>query len=51
MPKAIRVYEYGGPEVMKLEDVPLAEPGAGQIRVRQEAIGVNFIDIYFRTGA
>ncbi|GJD34396.1 quinone oxidoreductase family protein [Methylobacterium aerolatum] len=51
MPKAIRVYEYGGPEVMKLEDVALAEPGAGQIRVRQEAIGVNFIDIYFRSGA
>ncbi|MDP4022896.1 quinone oxidoreductase [Methylobacterium sp. NEAU 140] len=51
MPKAIRVYEYGGPEVMKYEDVPLAEPGKGQIRVRQEAAGVNFIDIYFRTGA
>lgn len=51
MPKAIRVYDYGGPEVMKLEDVPLAEPGKGQIRVRQAAIGVNFIDIYFRTGA
>jgi NADPH2:quinone reductase len=51
MPKAIRVYEYGGPEVMRFEDVPLAEPGPGQIRVRQAAIGVNFIDIYFRTGA
>ena len=51
MPKAIRVYEYGGPEVMRFEDVPLAEPGPGQIRVKQAAIGVNFIDIYFRTGA
>lgn len=51
MPKAIRVYEYGGPEVMRFEDVPPAEPGPGQIRVRQAAIGVNFIDIYFRTGA
>ncbi|MGU3537624.1 quinone oxidoreductase family protein [Methylobacterium sp. A54F] len=51
MPKAIRVHEYGGPEVMAYEDVPLAEPGPGQIRVRQGAIGVNFIDIYFRTGA
>lgn len=51
MPKAIRVYEYGGPEVMRFEDVPLAEPGTGQIRVRQAAVGVNFIDIYFRTGA
>ncbi|GJE59130.1 quinone oxidoreductase family protein [Methylobacterium trifolii] len=51
MPKAIRVHEYGGPEVMAYEDVPLAEPGPGQIRVRQAAIGVNFIDIYFRSGA
>jgi NADPH2:quinone reductase len=51
MPKAIRVHEYGGPEVMAYEEVPLAEPGPGQIRVRQGAIGVNFIDIYFRTGA
>ena len=50
MPKAIRVHEYGGPEVMAFEDVPLAEPGPGQIRVRQTAIGVNFIDIYFRSG-
>lgn len=50
MPKAIRIYEYGGPEVMGYEDVPLAEPGPGQIRVRQTAIGVNFIDIYFRSG-
>ncbi len=36
---------------MRFEDVPLAEPGPGQIRVKQAAIGVNFIDIYFRTGA
>ncbi|MCJ2081151.1 quinone oxidoreductase family protein [Methylobacterium sp. J-090] len=51
MPKAIRVHEYGGPEVMRYEDVTVAEPGPGQIRVRQSAIGVNFIDIYFRSGA
>ena len=51
MPKAIRVQDYGGPEVMSYEDVALAEPGPGQIRVRQTAIGVNFIDIYFRSGA
>ncbi|GBU19167.1 MULTISPECIES: quinone oxidoreductase [Methylobacterium] len=51
MPKAIRIREYGGPEVMTYEDVPLAEPGPGQIRVRQRAVGVNFIDIYFRSGA
>lgn len=50
MPKAIRVQDYGGPEVMAYEDVPLAEPGPGQIRVKQTAIGVNFIDIYFRSG-
>ncbi|KQP34922.1 quinone oxidoreductase [Methylobacterium sp. Leaf100] len=51
MPKAIRVHEYGDPEVMRYEDVTVAEPGPGQIRVRQSAIGVNFIDIYFRSGA
>ena len=51
MPKAIRVHEYGGPEAMVYEDVPTPEPGPGQIRVRQTAIGVNFIDIYFRQGA
>ena len=51
MPKAIRVHEYGGPEVMSYEDIPTPEPGPGQIRVRQTAIGVNFIDIYFRQGS
>lgn len=51
MPKAIRVHEYGGPEVMRYEDVDLPELAPGQLRVRQTAIGVNFIDIYFRTGA
>ena len=51
MPKAIRVHEYGGPEVMRYEEVEVPAPGSGQLRVRQTAIGVNFIDIYFRTGA
>jgi NADPH2:quinone reductase len=51
MSKAIRVHEYGGPEVMRYEDVTVPESGPGQIRVRQSAIGVNFIDIYFRSGA
>ncbi|WP_019904048.1 quinone oxidoreductase [Methylobacterium sp. 77] len=51
MPKAIRVYEYGEPEVMRYEEVAVGEPGPNQIRVRQTAIGVNFIDIYFRSGA
>lgn len=48
--KAIRIREYGGPEVMTYEDVPTPEPGPGQVRVRQAAIGVNFIDTYFRSG-
>lgn len=50
MPKAIRVHRHGGPEVMNLEDVTVGEPGTGEIRIRQTAIGVNFIDTYFRTG-
>lgn len=48
--KAIRVHEYGGPEVIRHEEVSLPEPGAGEARVRMEAIGVNYIDIYQRTG-
>lgn len=51
MPKAIRIQDYGGPEVMDYVEVPRAEPGPGQIRLRTGAIGVNFIDIYFRSGA
>ena len=50
MAKAIRFYETGGPEVLKLETVELGEPGPGQARVRHTGIAVNFIDIYFRTG-
>ncbi len=50
MPKAIRFYETGGPEVLKLESVEVGEPGPGQARVRHNAIAVNFIDAYFRTG-
>lgn len=48
--EAIRLHEHGGPEVLRLEDVPLAAPGAGEVLVRHEAIGLNFIDTYFRTG-
>jgi len=48
--KAIRIHEYGGVEVLKLEDVPTPEPGEGQVRVKIEAVGVNFIDIYRRIG-
>lgn len=49
--RAIRVHEYGGPEVLRLEEVPVPEPGVGQVRVRLEAVGVNFIDVYHRMGA
>ena len=48
--KAIRVNEYGGPEVLSYEDVEIPEPGPGQARVRLAASGVNFIDVYQRTG-
>jgi len=48
--KAIQVQRYGGPEVMELRDLPTPSPGPGQVLIRQSAIGVNFIDIYRRTG-
>ncbi|WGJ15350.1 quinone oxidoreductase [Methylocapsa sp. D3K7] len=50
MTKTIRVHETGGPEVMRIEDIELPSPLRGQVRVRHHAIGVNFIDIYFRSG-
>jgi NADPH2:quinone reductase len=50
MPKAIRIYKHGGPEVMRWEEVQVGEPGAGEVRVRHTAIGLNFIDVYDRTG-
>ena len=50
MSKAIRFYETGGPEVLKLEQVEVGDPGPGQARVRHTYVAVNFIDIYFRTG-
>jgi NADPH2:quinone reductase len=48
---AIRVHQFGGPEVLSPDDVPVPQPGAGEARVRLEATGVNFIDIYHRIGA
>ena len=48
--KAIRVHEIGGPEKLMYEDVPLPSPGPGQARIKVQAVGVNFIDVYFRTG-
>ena len=50
MAKVARVYEFGGPEVIRIEDVEIGEPGEGQARVRHTAIGVNFIDTYHRSG-
>src|SRR5574342_835196 len=48
--KAVRVHQYGGLEALKYEDVSLPEPGMGEVRVKVEAVGVNFIDIYHRIG-
>ncbi|KAL2541927.1 GroES-like zinc-binding alcohol dehydrogenase family protein [Abeliophyllum distichum] len=50
MVKAIRVHELGGPEVLKWEDVEIGEPEDGEIKVKNKAIGLNFIDVYFRKG-
>ena len=48
--KAIQIHSTGGPEVLELDDLPIPEPGAGQVLIRVEAAGVNFIEIYFRKG-
>ena len=48
--KAVRIHETGGPEALRLEDVPEPTPGAGEALVKIEAAGVNYIDVYFRTG-
>ena len=50
MPHAIRIHETGGPDVLKWEEVAVGEPGPGQVRLRHEAVGLNFIDVYHRTG-
>ena len=50
MATAIRVHEVGGPEVMRVEEVAVGDPGPGEVRLRHTAIGVNFIDTYFRSG-
>jgi NADPH2:quinone reductase len=46
----VRVHEVGGPEVLRFEQVEVGEPGPGQARLRQTGVGLNFIDVYFRTG-
>ncbi len=48
--KAVRIHSHGGPEVLTLDDIDLAPPAAGEAQIRHTAIGLNFIDVYYRTG-
>ena len=50
MPRAIRIHETGGPEVMRLEDVEVGAPAAGEVQIQHTAIGLNYIDVYDRNG-
>ena len=50
MTNAIRIHEVGGPDVLRWDTVEVGEPAPGQLRIRQQAVGVNFIDVYHRTG-
>ena len=50
MPHAIRIHETGGPEVMRYEEAAVGAPGPGEARIRQTAVGLNYIDVYFRMG-
>jgi NADPH:quinone reductase len=50
MAKAVRFHKQGGPEVMQYDEVQVGDPGAGQVRIKHTAIGVNFVDIYQRSG-
>jgi NADPH:quinone reductase len=50
MVAAVRVHKHGGPEVLTYEDVPVKDPGPGEVRVKNTAIGLNYVDTYFRTG-
>jgi len=50
MTKAVRIHEHGGPEVLRYEEVEIGDPGPGEIRIRHTAIGLNFLDCYYRTG-
>ena len=51
MAYAIRVHKTGGPEALQYEQVEVGAPGQGQVKLKQHAIGLNYIDVYFRTGA
>ena len=50
MTKAVRVHKVGGPEALVYEAVDVPAPAAGEVRIRQHAVGLNFIDVYYRTG-
>jgi len=50
MPHAVRIHEAGGPEVLKWEEVEVGDPGQGEVKIRQRAAGLNFSDVYHRTG-
>ena len=50
MSKAVIIEKNGGPEELKIVDVTVGQPGAGEIRIRHKAVGLNFIDVYQRTG-
>lgn len=50
MIKTVRIHEHGGPEMLVYEELAIGKPGTGQVRIRQSAIGLNFIDVYHRTG-
>jgi NADPH2:quinone reductase len=50
MPRAIRIQQYGGPEVLQLVNVEVGSPGSGEVRIRHQAVGLNYIDVYQRVG-
>ena len=50
MPHAIRIHQTGGPEVLKWEEIEVGSPGPGQVRLKQTVVGLNYIDVYHRTG-
>ena len=50
MPRGIRIHEYGGPDVLRFENVTVGPPGPGEVRLKQRAIGLNYLDIYQRSG-
>lgn len=50
MPRAVRFHDIGGPEVLRLEEIDVGDPGPGEVRIRHVAVGLNFADTYFRSG-